>query len=76
MFKRFMKFIAGEWHCAKYRFSHWLFRWTVDDENGLTFTVAGFINFTKCKEHTIIRWGRRYREPAPKYVLEPKITAG
>lgn len=57
-----------EWlRATRYNFKHWLFRWTVDDENAITFTVAGVINFTKYKEHTIIKIGSGWKR-APSWV--------
>jgi hypothetical protein len=50
-----------------YKLRHWLFRWTVDGENAITLTVLNRLNFTKYKEHTIVRWGRNWKR-APKYV--------
>jgi len=51
-----------------YRFWHWLFMWTLDDEGDLTLRIAGILYLTKYKEHTIIRWFRGYKTSAPKYV--------
>lgn len=52
---------------AKYRFEHWFFQWTLDEDDAITLTVAGVLNLTKYKEHTIVRVGRGYKR-APKHV--------
>ena len=61
-----MSFLA-----LRYRFAHWFFQWTLDHDNDVTFTVAGVLNFTKYKEHTVVRLACDYR-PAPKWIDLPK----
>ncbi len=51
----------------RFRLSHWILRWTVDSEGGITLTLCGCLNFTKYKESTIIKWGRGYTQ-APKHI--------
>lgn len=55
---------------AWYRFTGWLYRWTLDEDNAITFTVAGCLNFTKYKESTIVKFGRNWKS-APKHVEIP-----
>lgn len=51
-----------------YRFWHWMFFWTVDDEGDLTLRIAGILFLTKYKEHTVIRWFKDYKASAPKHL--------
>lgn len=52
-----------------YNFRHWLFYWGLDSEGDVTFRIAGVMNFTKYKEHTVFNWGRNICvEAAPKYL--------
>lgn len=45
------------------------FRWNLDMDGDLTFTVAGVLHFTKYKHSTIIRFGTKVVDcEAPKYL--------
>jgi len=60
--------VRGSFLINKYKFWHWFFQWNQDDDSDITFSVAGVVHFTKYKEHTVIRFGRKNYERAPKYV--------
>ena len=60
--------MKGFYLINKYKFIHWFFQWNLDDDGDITFTVANIVHFTKYKEHTVVRFGRKNYEAAPKYV--------
>lgn len=51
-----------------YMFRHWLFQWKQDEEGDIVFSVANRLHFLKYKEHTIIMFGKKEFQIAPKYV--------
>lgn len=57
-------------YTSKYKFKHWFFKWNVDEEKDLVFSVCNVIHFIKYKEHTVIKFGRKQYESAPKYIKE------
>ena len=60
-------FLMHKLRLWKYLIVHWLFRWTLDADDAITFTIAGVLNFTKYKEHTIVKMGKGWK-PAPNWV--------
>jgi len=70
--KFFFQSPYGFFLLKKYQFSHWFFRWNQDEEGDLVFSVMNIIHFVKYKEHTIIHFGRKKYDRAPKYVSETK----
>lgn len=54
----------------KYNLSHWAFQWKVDEEDDITLLIFGFIQLTKYKEHTIVKFSLEQLKNAPKYVGE------
>lgn len=52
----------------KYRISMWMFNWNKDEDGDIVFTFAKVFHFAKYKESTIIGFGRKNYQKAPKYV--------
>lgn len=67
-FKNKVKSINNNLQIKRYHVVHSMFKWTKDEEGDITFRLFWLLNFTKYKEHTIIKFGWLNYEPASKYV--------
>lgn len=52
----------------KWNFRHWVFRWNVDDDGDIVFSIMNIVHFIKYKQSTIINFGKRKYKEAPKYI--------
>lgn len=53
-----------------YKFKHFVFSWNQDEEGDIVFSLCKLVHFIKYKEHTIVKFGNKGYQPAPKYVKE------
>lgn len=51
-----------------YKFKHFMFKWNKDADGDIVFSVFGILHFIKYKEHTVIKFGIKNYEQAPKYI--------
>ena len=52
-----------------YLFKHWFFKWNVDEDGDIVFSIANILHFLKYKEHTLVYFGKKKLTEAPKYLV-------
>lgn len=57
-----------QYQLFKHRVKQASLRWGLDDEGGLTFSLFNMFHFTKYKDDTLFRIGRRRFRRAPRWI--------
>lgn len=52
----------------KHNLKRKVFNWNQDEDGDITLSVCNIVHFTKYKEMTLIRWGKKSYEQAPKRI--------